>query len=208
MIVTKVIQYDKKKVLVEIDEHFTFPIYKTELQKFHLVEGNEVLPEFYRELTEEILPKRVKVRAMKLLEKRPYTRETLRRKLLEGKYPNCFVETALDYVTSYGYIDDMKYAEDYINCHIERRSKKQILQELIKKGVAKEVFDAVWLELENSNELVDEAEQIKAIFRKKHFEPQTADYAQKRKMFQYLYRKGYDINCIQNCMQFEEEYVN
>ena len=204
MIITKVIEYDKKKVLVQVDEHFTFPLYKMEWQKFALVEGLDIPTEIYREITEVILPKRVKVRAMKLLEKRAYTKETLKRKLLEGKYPLCFVEEALNYVAMYHYIDDVKYAND----HITKYSKKEITQKLQQKGVDRKDIDEAWLQYEAENEVVDEMEQIKAILAKKGFDIHTADYKEKGKMFQYLYRKGYDTNCIRNCMQFEEEYGN
>lgn len=208
MIITKVIEYDKRKVLVEIDEHFTFPLYKTELHKFCLTEGANVSPENYRELTEVILPKRVKLRAMKLLEKRAYTKETLRRKLLEGKYPLCFVDEALDYVESFGYINDVKYAEDYIHCYAIKRSKNQINMQLKQKGVSKEDIDTAWENFVYANEPIDEIEQIKAILNRKQFNIKETDYKEKRKMFQYLYRKGYDVSCIQKCMQLEEDYGN
>ncbi len=208
MIVTKVIEYDKKKVLVQIDEHFTFPLYKTELHKYHIVESAEMPSNAYSEIVEQILPKRVKLRAMKLLEKRAYTKETLRRKLLEGKYPECFVDEAIDYVAGFHYIDDLKYAEDYIHCYAMKRSRKQISQELMRKGVSKVDIDAAWYSLEDSNETVDEVAQIMSILRKKNFDINHADYKDKCKMFQYLYRKGYDMNCIQKCMQFDEDYGN
>ena len=208
MIITKVIEYDKKKVLVQIDEHFTFPLYKTELHKYHITENNEICEKVYREILDELLPKRVKLRAMKLLEKRPYTRETLRRKLLEGKYPECLVDDAMDYVEGFHYIDDLKYAEDYIHCYASKRSRKQITQELMRKGVSKADIDSAWSSLEEANETIDEVNQVLAILRKKNFDISHADYKEKCKMFQYLYRKGYDINCIQKCMQFEENYSN
>jgi len=206
MIVTKVIEYNKTKVLVQIDEHFTFPLYNTEYNKFALKEGCEISTGIYREITEQILPKRVKLRAMKLLEKRAYTKETLRRKLVEGKYPSCFIEEALEYVSRFHYIDDAKYAEDYIHCYATKRSKKQIFLQLQQKGVSMEEIESAWLNYEKSNEPIDEIVQIKAIMCKKQFDIRTADYDTKRKMFQYLLRKGYDYNNIQNCMQFEEDY--
>lgn len=208
MIVTNITEYDKRKVLVQIDEHLVFPLYKAEAHKYGLIEGEQISIEVYREITEQVLPKRVKMRAMKLLEKRAYTRETLKRKLLDGKYPIMFVEEALDYVASFHYIDDVKYAEDYIHCYASKRSKKQITQSLMLKGVAREDIAAGWLTFESAYEPMCEVEQIKAILNKKNFDINSADYKEKRKMFQYLYRKGYDANCIQMCMQFEEEYGN
>lgn len=208
MIITNIKEYDKKKVLVQIDEHLVFPLYKVEVKKYRLVEGEQISDEKYREIIEQILSKRVKLRAMKLLEKRPYTRENLKRKLLDGKYPMFLVDEALDYVSSYHYIDDVKYALDYMHCYSNKRSKKQISLDLMRKGISKENLEVAWSKFEITNEPVDEMEQIKAILSKKHFDIANADYKEKSKMFQYLYRKGYDVNCIQMCMQFEEDYSN
>lgn len=208
MIITNIKEYDKKKVLVQIDEHLVFPVYKAEVKKYCLIEGAPISQEIYRELVEEVLSKRVKLRAMKLLEKRPYTRENLKRKLLDGKYPMFLVDEALDYVSSYHYIDDVIYALDYMHCYSNKRSKKQISLDLMRKGISKEKLEVAWSKFEITNDPVDEMEQIKAILSKKHFDIANADYKEKSKMFQYLYRKGYDVNCIQMCMQFEEDYSN
>ena len=208
MIITKVIEYDKMKVLVQIDEHFMFQLYKTELRKYNLLEGGEVSPSTYKELVEEVLAKRVKLRAMKLLEKRPYTRDTLKRKLLDGKYPEELVEEALGYVEKFGYVDDFQYSLDYMHTYAQKRSKKQISMELMRKGVSKSTLDSAWMQFEESDNDLDECAQIKAILLKKRYNKDTADYKEKCKIMQYLYRKGYDLNCIQNCMQFDQEYGN
>ncbi len=208
MIVTNIFEYDNKRVLVQIDEHLTFPLYKTEVQKFNIVQDGKFSEQNYQEIIEQILSKRVKLRAMKLLEKRSYTRATLKRKLLEGKYPEFLVESALDYVSGFHYIDDLQYAEDYIACYSSRRSKMKIFQELIGKGASRELVEEAWIRFEHKNESVDESEQIKKILSKKQFDIRNADYKEKAKMYQFLCRKGYDTDCIRKCMQFDENYAD
>lgn len=208
MIVTDVLEYDKRKVLIQLDGHFTFPLYKGEVRSFHLVKGEEMSREVYHELFEEILPKRVKLRAMNLLQKRSYTRAGLKRKLLEGRYPESLVELALDYVTAYRYLDDLRYAQEYIRCYCESRSKTRIVQDLYTKGVSRELIEQAWTDYEGINEPVDEQSQIMAILAKRNYDRTTCDYKEKIKIMNYLYRKGYCTDSIRRCMQFEEEYTN
>lgn len=208
MIVTDVLEYDKRKVLIQLDGHFTFPLYKGEVRSFHLVKGEEMAKEVYAELFEEVLPKRVKLRAMNLLQKRSYTRAGLRRKLLEGKYPESLVELALDYVTKYRYLDDLRYAQEYIRCYCESRSRTRIAQDLYAKGVGKDLIEQAWIDYERVNAPVDEQSQIMAILSKKHYDRTACDYKEKVKIMNYLYRKGYSADSIRRCMQFEEEYTN
>ena len=127
MTITSILEYDKRKVLIQLDGHLIFPLYKSEVDKLHLLEGEDISAEVYSQIMEKILPKRVKLRVMHLLQKRSYTREGLRRKLAEGKYPEDIIVEALDYVESYGYIDDERYAAEYIRCYCEIVSEKHSL---------------------------------------------------------------------------------
>ena len=204
MIVTDITEYNKKKVLIRLDEHLIFPLYIGEVHKYHIVSGEELSEEICRELLKNVLPKRVKLRAMNLLQKRSYTRMGLRHKLLESRYPDNMVDEALDYVMDYGYLDDSRYAEEYIRCFITSRSKRRILQELYNKGIDKETLDRVWTEFEAANEPVDEEAQIKSLLFKKHFNYEDADRKEIMKMMNYLYRKGYSADAIKRCISVDE----
>lgn len=204
MTITSILEYDKRKVLVKLDEHLEFPLYKGEVTKYGLSEGKEISEEIYIELLENVLLKRVKLRAMNLLQKRSYTREGLRRKLIEGRYPAELVEKALDYVSSYHYIDDVRYAGEYIRCYCESRSKRRIMQDLMTKGVSLEVAETVWQTYEAEFSPIDEVSQIRTLLQKKHFDKNTADYKETMRIMNFLYRKGYSVDCIKQCMNFEE----
>lgn len=208
MTITSIREYDKRKVLIQLDEHLIFPLYKAEVNKFHLSEGDDMPAEAYSEIMENILPKRAKLRAMNLLQKRSYTREALRRKLMEGKYPEYIVTKAIRYVESYGYIDDKRYAEEYIRCYGESRSKRRIMQDLLVKGIANEVAERAWEHYEAKNGPMNEISQIKALLRKKHYDARNADYKETMRIMNYLYRKGYGTENIISCMKCDELYTN
>ena len=204
MTITAILEYDKRKVLVRVDEHLELPLYKSEANKYHLEQDMELSDEVYTELI-KILSKRVKLRAMNLLQKRSYTREGLRRKLAEGRYPEDLIEEALDYVASYRYIDDMRYAEEYIRVYCESRSKRRIMQDLYRKGVSSEVAEKAWTCHETMNAPVDEIAQIKALLQKKGYDAANTDRKETARIMNFLYRKGYSVENIKHCVFFDED---
>ena len=49
---------------------------------------------------------------------------------------------ALEYVRSYGYIDDARYAEHYVEVMQKKRSRRRMEYDLVRKGVPQERIDA------------------------------------------------------------------
>ena len=70
MIVSKTEPFDKKRSKVFIDGEFCFVLYNSELRKFHIQENEEISSADYAEITEALIPKRCKLRAMNLLQKK------------------------------------------------------------------------------------------------------------------------------------------
>lgn len=98
---------------------------KAELSRYHLEEGAVLPPEVYEELVNRVLKKRATLRAMHILERTDKTEAQLRRKLEESEYPKEAVESAIAYVTSYGYLDDRRYAEHYIEWKKQGKGKAE-----------------------------------------------------------------------------------
>ena len=133
MIVTGIREINKSKVKIELDSEFAFVLYKGELRLYEIEEGKELKENIYHEIMDRILPKRAKLRAMNLLKSRSYTTAQLREKLEKGGYPFQIVEEAIQYVSSFGYVDDSQYALDYIEYHKESRSRNRIYTDLLKR---------------------------------------------------------------------------
>ena len=85
MIITSLMPVTKQKTEVEIDGQFAFVLYRGELSRFKLREQEEIPASVYREITEEILPRRAKLRAMHLLTRRDYTEQEIRQRLEKGE---------------------------------------------------------------------------------------------------------------------------
>ncbi|MDE6127981.1 MAG: recombination regulator RecX, partial [Lachnospiraceae bacterium] len=147
-----------------------------------------------------VLPKRAKQRCLNLIKSRDYTREQLKLKLKQGGYPEQVIEEALDYAASGRYIDDLRYAESFIVCSHEHKSRRRIENDLLQKGVSAETIAAAWLQWEGEGNVQDEEEQIKALLTKKHFNAETADRKELQKMYAFLARKGFDGDKIRRLL--------
>ena len=147
------------------------------------------------------MQKRAKLRCMHLLEKRDYTEKELRQKLTAGKteYTQEEMDIAIDYVKSFRYVDDGKYACKYIEAMRSRKSRRQIEQELYQKGVDKELIQEAF---EVTGE-VPEEEQIARWMEKRHYNPESADLKENQKMYAFLARKGFCPENIQRALKAE-----
>ena len=129
-------------------QSFAFVLYKGELRLYGVREQEELSEESYREIMQEVLPKRATLRCMNLLQSRPYTESKLRSKLKEGGYPQESVDSALAYVKSYHYVDDLQFAKDYIVNQAGKKSKRVLEQDLIARGVSRDEIEAAFAEAE------------------------------------------------------------
>ncbi|MCM1186473.1 MAG: recombination regulator RecX [Lachnoclostridium sp.] len=200
MIVTQIVELSKTRSKVYIEQEPAFVLYKGELRLYHVREGEELSGEDYNRILSEVLPKRAKLRAMNLLKNREYTREELRRKLEQGYYPKQIIEEALAYVESYGYIDDLRYAVSYITYHETDKSRRQIEQHLMQKGISKDILEKAWLEWEEKGGRQDEREMIEKLLQKRHYTGETADRKEQQRTYAFLARKGFSGEAILSAM--------
>lgn len=200
--VVSVIPQDKKKVEVCLDNGESFTLYKGEAVKLSLFE-NELFDEVkYQQIMNDILGKRATKRAMHLLERQERTEKQLRDKLEQSKYPKQCIEQAIAYVKSYHYVDDYRYASVYIRYHQERESRQKLTQKLMMRGISREIITQAMEE----EFVADECEQIKELLQKKGFNPEYTDEKTRRKMIQFLIRKGFKTRDIFRIIRQEEEY--
>ena len=202
MTVTKLTEISKSRVQIMIDNEFAFVLYKGELRIYHLREGEEIEEEAYREIMQQLLPKRAKLRAMNLLKSRAYTRKQLYDKLKNSGYPQEVIEEALSYVISFGYVDDRQYACDFIEYNKNRKSRTGILNALLQKGIHRAVIEEAWEEMAAGDGDL-EREQVLAWIRKKNFDPGSATYEEKQKFCAFLYRKGFQIDTIRSVLSLD-----
>ena len=200
MLVTQISEASKSRYRVYLDGQFAFVLYKGELRQFQIKENQELSQESYQQIMTQILPKRAKLRSMNLLQSRDYTRKQLEDRLTQGDYPPECIEEAIAYVESYGYIDDRRYARDFIEYHIQTKSRTRIETDLMRKGVAQDVIRAAFDELGNMGVEQDESEIIRDLLRKKKYCPDTATKQEQQKIYGFLFRKGFSSETIMKAL--------
>ena len=130
---------------------------------------------------------RAKKRALYLLERMDRTEYQLREKLRASEYPEDVIEEAIEYVKSFHYIDDERYAENFTRYKKGNMSRQQIKQKLISKGVSKDIITNA---LEEEYDM-DESIHIRNLLEKKHFSYETSDEGEFRRIYNYLLRRGF-----------------
>lgn len=203
MEITKIQALTKQKYRIFLDGESAFAVYKGELSRYHLEEGAVLPPEVYEELVNRVLKKRATLRAMHILERTDKTEAQLRRKLEESEYPKEAVESAIAYVTSYGYLDDRRYAEHYIEWKKQGKGKARLKMELVQKGISREIIEEV-LELTDFGET---REMIRQIILKKRKTDIPMNEKEKQRLYGFLMRKGFSSSDILAVMR-EEEWRN
>ncbi len=205
MKVTQIVELSKSRSKIYIEQEFAFVLYKGELRLYHVREGEELEERDYRRIMEEVLPKRAKLRAMNLLKSREYTTSQLRAKLARGFYPERVIQEALDYVASFRYTDDLRYAVSYITYNESAKSRRRIEQDLATKGIDKETIASAWIQWEEQGGVQDERSMIEKLLEKKHYSPETADYKEQQKIYAFLMRKGFSGEQIRKAMHADFE---
>lgn len=196
MTVTEITAITKGRYKVVLDGEISFVLYKGELRRFQMKQGVEIPEETYQNILREILPKRARLRCMNLLKTKAYTEKQLEDKLKQGGYPEEVIQEALAYVESYGYINDSAYARDYIEYHVQTRSRRRIENDLLQKGIRKDLIRKAFDELSEDGIEVDEISLMQEIFLKKNYHAGTATLAERQKMYSFLYRKGFHADAI------------
>lgn len=200
MLVTQISEVSKSRCRVYLDGQFAFVLYKGELRRFQIKVDQELSEESYQEIMTQILPKRAKLRSMNLLQSRDYTRRQLADKLEQGDYPQECIEEAIAYVESYGYIDDKRYARDFIEYHLSSRSRTRMETDLLRKGINKEIIREAFDELAVSGVEQDELAMACDLLRKKKYCADTATRQEQQKMYGFLYRRGFRGDIISKAL--------
>lgn len=189
------LQKGKYKVCLDSGEKFI--LYSSEIRTLGLREGDYLSEEIYQKILCEIIGKRAKKRALYLLEKMDRTESQLREKLELSDYPQECIEEAIAYVYRFRYLDDLRYARNYIRYRQGNLSRRQIKQKLIAKGVSRDKIELALAEEYTQ----DETYQIISLLQKRHYNGEGKDTAEFRKTYQYLLRRGFSNSDILKVME-------
>ena len=157
--------------------------------------------------------KKATEKAMALLLHKDRTKSELEDRLYRAGYSETASGFALEYVTRYGYINDRRYAENYIDYHKTSKSRNEIRRKLKEKGIGDDVLSEVFREVyeregsgeeyasgegSNGGSADPEEAALQALFTKRLKGRKVSEltFEEKQKQMRYLAGKGYPIEKI------------
>lgn len=147
-------------------------------------------------------------KALRLLEHMDRTEKGLQERLIRGGFSEAAAEDAVAYVKDYGYVNDYRYALNYILYRIHSKSRQKIFQELLQKGISRDVASEAWEEASDLEE-PDETSLLRTAIEKKCSPGDTLDDKAMRRLYGYLQRRGFrmgDITAVLDEMGISREW--
>ena len=147
-------------------------------------------------------------KALRLLEHMDRTEKGLQERLIKGGFSEAAAEDAVAYVKDYGYVNDYRYALNYILYRIHSKSRQKIFQELLQKGISRDVASEAWEEASDLEE-PDETSLLRTAIEKKCSPGDTLDDKAMRRLYGYLQRRGFrmgDITAVLDEMGISREW--
>lgn len=140
---------------------------------------------------DEIL--QAKKKAMSLLLHNDRTEWELTDRLERAGFSEQAVYAAIEYVRSFHYIDDKRYAERFAQIYHSRRSIQRIKQDLSKRHVPEEYIEIAIAEIEGGD-----SEALQKEVEKHTHGRDDLTYEEKQKITAKLYRKGFRLEDIRH----------
>ena len=140
---------------------------------------------------------RVFQRAGKLLAAKARSVEELRERLLEGRgATEQIVDTVIERLREYGYLNDARYAQNYASLRVQQRpiGRQRLERDLRMKKIDKQTVDAALdqvFEATPEEDLIDRAIAKRIRLRGR---PQTR--AEAKKLFDHLLRQGFAFELV------------
>lgn len=156
-------------------------------------------------LTEE--QEKARRKAMLLLEHKDRTEKELRDRLRQAGFSPEICENAIEYVRSFGYINDVRYASVFILGRMNQKSKNKIMQELQQKGIDRETAVQAWKQM-SELEMPDERRVLRSAVQKKYEPGARLDEKEMRRLYGFLARRGFqyeDIASVLSEMDIERK---
>lgn len=142
---------------------------------------------------------KIKKKALSLLSRRNHSKQELKYKLKNRGFSFAKIDEVLQELIEDGYLNDEKFAEEWIRNRIEKkpRGKALIKAELLEKNVDREIIDNKLDNLLSSEKAKEMAELLANKWLKKKREK---DDKTKEKLYRYLKNKGFSSEIINEIM--------
>ena len=196
MLVTAITQQkkDETRYNVFIDGAYAFALPMQDILYFKLKEGKEVSEETVGYIQESLIYIKAQDTALHYIGYKMRTVQEIRRKLAEKAFSEEITERVIVFLEKYGYADDREYCRKYIREKLRTKPKSgyALKIELKQRGISSSVIDEVLRE----TEIDEEADAFGWLERKSCGQWPPEDEKKKKKLQDFLLRKGYSYDKI------------
>lgn len=207
MFVTAITQQkkDETRYNIFLDGTYAFALPMQDILYFKLKEGKEVPEETVEYIQNSLIYIKAQDTALHYIGYKMRTVKEIRMKLTEKEFSEEVIEKVIAFLEKYGYADDREYCRKYIREKLRMKPKSgyALKIELRQRGISARIIDEVMAETE-----MDEAgDAFHWLERKSRGNWPPADEKQKKKLYDFLLRKGYSYDIIGEAFrQMNEAY--
>lgn len=194
MLVTDLKRIDDKRFCLYLDYEAFGPLYASDIKRLKLIVGENTDAEKLKQFRKDYFFKRAMDKAIAAIKYSEKCEYDIRQKLQELCYDNEVIETTVEKLKKYKYVDDARYASVYVRSHINRKSRREITYALSAKKISDEWIEEAFEE----NPLPDEREIVMRLIQKKC--PASELKGRRDKVIAYLLRKGYPYRLVATCV--------
>ena len=207
MFVTAITQQkkDETRYNIFLDGTYAFALPMQDILYFKLKEGKEVPEETVEYIQNSLIYIKAQDTALHYIGYKMRTVKEIRMKLTEKEFSEEVIEKVIAFLEKYGYADDREYCRKYIREKLRMKPKSgyALKIELRQRGISARIINEVMAETE-----MDEAgDAFHWLERKSRGQWPPADEKQKKKLYDFLLRKGYSYDIIGEAFrQMNEAY--
>lgn len=194
---------DKYQV-VYLDDGFLFKGKKWEIRKLNLDIDMLISPELYEQIYKEYGVRRCRYKAVDILSRSDKTEFELKRKLKDSYFAEEVIEEVIAELKRHHYVDDMRYAFNFVNYKSGTKSRFQIISLLKSKGVDNDIINNVIANEYNSK---DEYIIIRKQLNKYADVDNNINREHINKIYSSLVRKGISYSLIEDIISNEYNLI-
>ena len=177
---------------VFINGEFAFGISDFDLYTLRLSKGDEITEDKMTEIESVISIDKCKNYAVDLVSRKMYTEKEIRTKMMHKEFSQTAIDSVIDILKEYGYINDEAYAAIYCEHYMQKYGVKKLEYELKNKGVSSEI-------IENALSGINNDDTLEEMIRKK-VGTKELDYKEYSKTVRYFLSKGFEYDAIQSIL--------
>lgn len=191
---------NKERVNIYIDGEFELSCSAELAYKYNLKSGKVIEPEEFGGLVSEDNYIKCKTAALRYMERSYKSQKEITDKLLEKGYEEETVHRVLEFLKSYGFVDDKNYVQLYAKEKLSTQGKNKIKHALSRKGIHEEVIEECLRSFDSSIE-----ENTALAMAEKKLKTLVKSEKDRRKIYrklgEFLIRNGFSVEKVKDVVE-------